>query len=515
MATMEVIMKRLLLLLLSALSVAVFLSCGSEESSGTSGEEQVVAEHLSLSGSNLSGGKADDSESNEVPLEEQPVEYLELCYATSINMPEELFGPENVFDGDASTYWATMPGAAPDEGLYFSFEEPIEIESIIIETVPGSSEFEEIEYIQLYINGLEGAIRSPGTPIYNYRPVKSVFVKIIETESMYGDEHGIRYQKDLPVAISEIRIIGIDDEGGELPLRMMPIAEAGGNVVASSSLEPVEAYGPDFLFDSRPAFGWADGNESSTGVGENLTFLFDESQHIERLLIWDGYHRSRTHFEHNERASLISFGIEGGTPVEYRLDDTMTPQVVYLDSPLDGSSFTMDFLEIYPGEVYRDLVVSELRFFDGDEWFVMDTGGGEERKLEVLEWARNCDAAVFIDKQISSHTVISEYNEYHEQSLVIRSNGTFVIWKNFDIPGGTDERMYADGNWQILDDNTIRIFGRLHRLADYDQDSYDPYAGTWSDQDERLDRMTIFSDTLKFGEDWISSSRGLFEDFAF
>ncbi len=521
MACKEVILMKSVFLPLSALSVAVLLSCGTGKNTvSQTGREQVennstfVALADTKAVENMKGNSRDTDQKKNLP-EQLPLECLELCYATSINMPEELYGPENVFDGDNSTYWATMPGAAPDEGLYFSFEEPIEIESIIIEAVPGSSEFEEIEYIQLYINGIEGARRDPEYPFYSYGQVKSVFIKIIETESMYGDERGIRYQKDLPVAISEIRIMVINDEGTEVPLQVMPIAEVDGSVEASSSLEPVEAYGPDFLFDSKPAFGWADGNENSTGAGENLTFHFDESQHIERLLIWNGYHRSRTHFDHNERASLISFGVEGETPVEYRLDDTMTPQVVYLDSSLDGSSFKLDFLEIYPGEVYRDLVVSELRFFDGNEWFVIDTGGGEERKLEILEWARNCDSAIFIDRQISSHIFIPEGNEYRVQSLVIRSNGSFVLWKNFDIPGATDERMYADGNWQILDDNTIRIFGRLHRLADYGQNSYDPYAGTWSDQEERLDRMTIFSDTLRFGSDWMSSSRGMFEDLAF
>lgn len=513
---MEVVMKKLSVVLAAVAFCSVLLFFGD----GEAAEPQVSEDTIDIDETH-----PEEADPEEVSFEELPVEYLELCYATSINMPEELYGPENVFDGDSSTYWATMPGAAPDEGLYFSFAEPVDIKAIIIEAVPGSSEFEEIKYIQLYINGLEGIRRRPGNSFHSYRPVKSVFIKILETESMYMDEQGIRYRRDLPVAISEIRIIVRDDEDRDVPLRIMPIAQVDGSVEASSSLEPIEAYGPDFMFDSRPAFGWADGHENSTGAGESLTFRFDEPQHIERILIWDGYHRSRTHFEHNERASLISFGPEGGTPAEYRLDDTMTPQVVYLDSPLEGSSFTMDFLEVYPGEVYKDLVVSELRFFDGEEWFVIDTGGGEARKREILQWARNCDAGAFIDRQLYADSIryyitnfrsYSDSSAFHDdmQSLVIRSNGSFIIWK-LSEQHNSEERMYADGNWQILDDNTIRIFGRLHRLASYDQDSYDPYAGTWSDQDERLDRMTIFSDTLRFGEDWISSSRGIFEDFSF
>ena len=515
-------MKISVLVLFAFIIMTITLSCGSGESSSTTGEEPVVAQHSSASGANLNGepsgqtGTIETStgeiDSDEVPPEEIPVVYLELCYATSTGIPEELCGPEKVFDGDSSTYWTTMPGAAPDEGLYFSFAEPIEIESIIIEAVPGSEEFEEIELVQLYVNGLEGAARSPGSPIWSYGSVRSVFVKIVRTESMSRTDMGIRYQRDLPVAISEIKVMVMDKNGDAIPMRIVPIAEVGGSVEASSSLEPVEAYGPDFLFDSRLSFGWADGNDGRTGEVENLTINFDEPQRIEKLKIWNGYHRSREHFDQNERAEVISFAPSGEEPSLYELPDTMEPQIITLDFPLEVSSYFLDFVEIYPGETYRDLVISELHFFDGEEWFVIDSGGSETRKRSILEWAQNTHAGAFIDRQL--YADFSDDYRYDEQTLVIRSNSSFVIWKN-NSHSDTRERMYADGNWQILDDSTIRIFGRMHRLASYDQDSYDPYAGRWSDQEERLDRMTIFSDTLKFGEDWISSSRALFEDFTF
>lgn len=439
---------------------------------------------------------------------------LELCYATSIGMPESLYGPENAFDGDSTTYWLTMPGAAPDEGIYLSFEEPQSIRTLLVETLPEGPDIEGVNDIQVYLNGVEGAVRSPGTSISNWGGgVKSIFVKIVRTESMYYDERGIRYQRDLPVGISEIRIYA-EIDGERTPIRIVPLREAPGSVTASSSLEPSEAYGPDFLFDSRTSFGWADGNEGERGVGESLRFSFDQPQRIERIKIWNGYHRSRQHFAHNERASLIAFGPMGGEALEIELDDTMEPQEIFFDQPLQGTDFSLEILDIYPGEVYRDLVISELRFNDGDGWFALETGSDEELKDEILEWAGNTDAAVFIDRQIYDGD--QSYGNYWEQSLVIRSNGSFVIWKEGRSANTAEpERMYADGNWQILDDNTIRIFGRLHRLASYEQQRYDPYAGTWSDQEERLDRMTIISDTLRFGRDWISSSRGLFEDFSF
>ena len=508
MAPVEVVMKHLLWVLVLTVFILSTVSCGEADNSETRAVETAGV---------TDDQEADvDSSSHDIELPEviPAVEYLELCYATSIHMPESRYGPENVFDGDTTTCWATMPGAAPDEGIYFSFHEPVDLETMTVEAVPGGSDFEEISTYQLYINGVEGTYWEPGTPVNLHwqGPVKSVFVKINSTESIHYDEQGIRYQRDVPVGISEINITVLDEEDNEVPLQIIPIASVGGTVEASSSLEPVEAYSPDFLFDSRPAFGWADGNPDSSGEGEYLLFSLDEPRRIEKLLIWNGYHRSGTHFDHNERASLISFGLEGEIPEEYRLDDSMTPQVVYLDSPLEGRDFRMTFMGVYPGDFYQDLVISELRFFDGDEWFVIATGGDEARKQANLQWAMSCDAGAFMDRQIFADSSLA--NDYIRQSLVIRSNGSFVIWK-VDERDESEERMYADGNWQILDDSHMRIFGRLHRLASYAQDGYDPYAGTWSDQNERLDRMTIFSDTLSFSDSRISSSRGMFEDFDF
>jgi hypothetical protein len=143
-------MKKVLLALSVMMFLIVLASCGSAEGSEADTDQ-------------LDSGKpaADVQEADEVPTEDRPVAYLELCYATSINMPEDLYGPENVFDNDYDNCWATMPGAAPDEGLYFSFEEPLNIRYMDLEVVTGDSAYGEIRYCQPYINGVEGAIRRP------------------------------------------------------------------------------------------------------------------------------------------------------------------------------------------------------------------------------------------------------------------------------------------------------------------------------------------------------------------
>ena len=129
--------------------------------------------------------------------------------------------------------------------------------------------------------------------------------------------------------------------------------------------------------------------------------------------------------------------------------------------------------------------------------------------------AEGCDAGLFIDRQIRRRRFDSQEYSYSNQSLVIRSNGSFVLWKHDGFVDGDRNSVYADGNWQVLDDRSMRIFGRLHRLTLSNDYYFDPYAGVATNTNANADRVTIFSDTLRFGADWISSSRGLFEDFSF
>ena len=505
-------MKKSVFVLLIIAVLAITSSCSEEEASDLHvNAEQIEAEQTTEEPVSEEPVSTEEENMEEAALEDSPSAFLELCYATSINMPENQFGPENVFDNDPNTCWTTMPGAAPDEGLFFSFEEPIIINAINIQLLPGSSNNEEITYYQLYINGMESPVhRAVEEPIPINAWVKSIFVRIDGTDSMEYQEDGIRYTGSLPVGISEITLLVINEEGNEVPLQVQPIRKISGRVQASSCLEPIEAYHPDFLFDSRSEFGWNDGNEESTGEGESLTFFFNQTQRIEKIKIWNGYHRSHTHYDQNERASMISFGTESENAPVYRLADTMEPLVITLNTPLEGRSFVMDILEIHEGAMYKDVVISELQFFNGEEWLVLESGESETRKHDVLEWAYNTSAEAFIDKQVFASRVTAW--EDYTQSLVLRSNGSFILWKHIEEDGDT-EIMYADGNWQIIDDNTVKIFGRLHRIERYSQASYDPYSGVRPDQVQDLDRVTMFNDILQFDSSRISSDSGLFEDF--
>ncbi len=511
MAPLEVEMRKAVLVLIALSITAVFLSCTSNEVPDTPASDQETEEPV-----NRESTTPEDEITEETAQEEETSAFIELCYATSVNMPEDQFGPENVFDNDPNTSWVTMPGAGPGEGLFFSFETPIHIDAISIQSLPGSDSIAELTMVRLYVNGVSGPYYSMHREesVLIDRKVKSLFIRITGSEYFGNEEpwNGLCYYGSLPVGISEVNLFVENEDGEEVPLRIQPIAGATGNIQASSSLDPVESYNPDFLFDSRSDFGWSDGNTESSGQGENLSFHFDQSRRIEKIKIWNGYHRSQTHFDQNERVAGFSFGPEGEDGSEYQLSDTMVPQVITLETPLEGQNFSLNILDVYEGATYKDLVISELRFFDGNDWFQLQSGEGEIRKRQLLEWAQNTDAGVFIDRQV--YAEIWTEDAIVQQTFILRSNGSFIVWKHLDMDDGS-ETMYADGNWQIIDDNSVRIFGKLHRMGSYWEDAYDPYSGAIPPPDVELDRTTIFTDTLQFDEETISSQRGIFEEFTF
>src|SRR5690606_22044385 len=110
------------------------------------------------------------------------------------------------------------------------------------------------------------------------------------TETRLGEVYRDQFDANASVGIAEIRIFG---EEGELPIA--PPLSVAGSVTPSSVLQPADAYRAAHLFDSRKEFVWAEG-ATGVGIGETLTFTFDEAQKVSAIKIWNGYQRSPKHF---------------------------------------------------------------------------------------------------------------------------------------------------------------------------------------------------------------------------
>ena len=133
---------------------------------------------------------------------------------------------------------------------------------------------------------------------------------------------------------------------------------------ASSVLPPVPdeglSYGPDNTLDGDLATAWNDGAPGS-GVGERLTFAFDEPVELVSLEIVNGYAKSADLYAANARVREARIVTDEVT-TDVELLDIISPQTI--DGPFGTTgSVTIEVLSVYPGNRYEDLAISEIVFW--------------------------------------------------------------------------------------------------------------------------------------------------------
>lgn len=477
-------------LVLSLLAFSVLTGCGEgpEDSTGNGGDTNPPSVTKEPAKPTLEA----------IPFDADAI-YLERMYATSVDAN----GPEYVLDGDMKTSWKAMPGAGPDEGIMLYFEEPVEISGIEISPMG-------ITTVQCFVNGANAGFIGPSHKKEIFDPVQSLFLRVVnvngqEKKTIQGDDwvrEFTSYPDDLQVGLREIELKG---SNGKL-LKVRPLHLEPGSVSATSTLSPEEAYNGDYLFDSKLEFGWAEGSDE-LGVGEKLTFTFNKAVRIEKIKVWNGYQRSKSHFERNARAKSVSFGLKGQAGNAYALEDAQAPTTVELAAPLEGESFELGIEDFYAGKSYKDLVLSELRFFDGQQWFGIQSDGHAKRKTALQQKVSGTVLEKILDRQIND-AYTSEYDDDDSKTrLILRSNGSFVLYRNRTGMANDNEKKrmvgeVADGNWSIESigegEAKVKIFGKMQRVMERD---------LWYKGKSKSDRTRIFSEILTITDKEITGQK--------
>ncbi len=475
-------MNRILnIISLSIISVLILSSCGGNTKTKTNNDSTTTKPEVI-----------------EEKLPENPL-FLEGIYATSVNMPEENNNTDKLFDNNTD-FWSTMPGAGPDEGIMLYLPKNTDLSKIEVKFANDAS-LEKITKIGLYINGTDvKTLTAENNTFSKFEgAVSSIFLRVVKTENIETSKptqidyvlttSTKNFKSNKSVGIEEIVLY---NKAGE-QYGIVPPKKVKGTIKASSVLEPITAYNPEFLFDSRFDYGWAEGNQNNAGVGESIEFNFDGSVNISKLKIWNGFQRSKTHYQSNARVKKFSFGIKGQTLSTYELKDKEAPQDIELTKSLTGNNYILKIEEIYDGSKFKDLVISEMRFFDGKRWFIPASVDIEKEKQQLLDKVKGSILEKMVDKWIFEEIIEEDYLTTN-QSLILRSNQSFVIWlqeTNKDQADGFAKQTVMDGNWDIisLDKNTakIKIFGKRKILSV----GYGNYKGV---EDET--NTTIFSDIL-------------------
>jgi hypothetical protein len=473
-----------------ALFIFVFVSCTKPKETTTDNKSDTLGASEVI----------ENEQMTEVTRDQNRIQ-LKGIYATSTQIPDTQFGYAKLFDGDNNTYWSTMPGAGPDEGIMLYFQSPQSISSLEI-TQPVSENLSIIKTVTVYINGnpTDELRISNSKAVLNASDVRSLFIRISDVEDLSEQQaEGITvrsFPNSSSIGITEIKIFSGDHElSVELP------EQVAGTMTASSTLAPVISYGIRNLFDSRKEFVWVEGAKSN-GENESLNFKFNEPQTISGLKIMNGFQRSDKHFSANERVKALTISNEANESAEVQLTDTQGEQEQRLSAPLKAKDITIKIKEIYPGTTYKDLVISELKFISGNSDFIIKDNTADAIKNDLLAKAKGTPLEKIIDTRIYNELI--EMDSY-KRSLILRSDYTFVAYseESSEQSAGSDlNEVIADGNWEIKEISPdvvkVRLFGKLFRLSE----TSDYYKG-----DSSSEYLQIFQDNVLIQNSTVSGEK--------
>ncbi len=354
-------------------------------------------------------------------------------------------GAEAVLDGDPTTSWRPK-GDPVAEGMLFRFEEPTPIRGVTLTACSGTPAFRVTDFVDGAPNHTEQTEQG-GVPTSLAIEAPTLTTWSFEVVEADADE----------ICVSEIAF------EGESPIELLLPRTLPGVVEASSTLEPEQAYHPDFLFDGRLDRGWVEG-ATGHGAGEIVTILLDRPIQLVGLELWNGYQRSPEHFDKNSRARRLRLSADGNPWTELDFSDEMGLQRATFTVPLRATEVRVALDAAFPGSSYEDLVLSELRLVDRDGPLTVDPQTTEIRERQLLRRLRGKPLADIVDTEWRSHC---RAPGRMDSTLKIRSNHTFAQ-TSVEVLGPGDERVprreRLEGTWTIEDLDgawsTILLYGR-------------------------------------------------------
>ncbi|MFY0601733.1 MAG: discoidin domain-containing protein [Cyclobacteriaceae bacterium] len=434
----------------------------------------------------------------------QKIAQLKGLYATSTAIPQDEYDVSNIFDGDQNTYWSTMPGAGPGEGIMIYFTEPQPVNYIKISQVKSDNyaPFDKITYYKNGSNPKTLNVKSNEQTFIYAHNTRSLFIKFENSSNSNIEYHNgieIRKFQNLSYAISEIEFFSKKDE--KLKVKVPITLKA--NVEASSTLDPKLSYGIQNLFDGRKDFGWVEGAKGN-GINESITISLNQPQPITGVKISNGFQRSPKHFTANTRAKEIEVIPDNGNGQSFFLKDENSEQQIQFDAPIEGKNLKFVFKEVYPGTKYQDLVISELKLMNGEAEISINPQMTDQIKTEALEKIKGTVLENVVDKQVYN---AMEGMDGYRRSIILRSDYTFVSYGDEWADGSSSNEIVAEGNWQIKEIGSsrarIRIFGKLTQISKI----IDFYSGN-----SESSYLQIFQDYLNITYNKISGEKFL-EDF--
>lgn len=111
-------------------------------------------------------------------------------------------------------------------------------------------------------------------------------------------------------------------------------------------------------------------NSENNAIGECLYFKFDTSITVEKIKYVPGGLYSGKQSRANARLKTFSFELKSSLILDkYFLEDEPGAVIINLKKPLSSTEFKLIVNDIYKGDTSNVLLINELSFFDGKNWF--------------------------------------------------------------------------------------------------------------------------------------------------
>ena len=458
------------------------------------------------------GNSTGQNLANSTPVDPRPPVLLQTLYATVTALNSDV---GHLLDGDPSTLWRTPPGAGPGEGITLEFLNPRVDMLHGLELVPASGDsLATIRKVSIYLNGLQLAQSDPGEYFSLEGPVEELRIQIAETaeEQLLSFEEKDRtvsvkkFSPAVAVGLSALRLYG--PEGREY--RLVPPRRVRGRLIPTSNLNPLSAYHAGLLFDGRRTTAWVGGSEGAPG-NDSILIQLESPISLTDIRVWNGYQLSPAHFAANGKVRRFAFAPAGAAATIYDLRNSRTGQPIRLNPEVRGREFIFQILEIYRGERYRDLAISELVLLQAGQPILIESELADLFREELLFKCRGTVLEALLNIRIYNEIQSKNGDFFRQKSLVLHTDGSFVAELSEFLPEeGETRKIRTDGHWQIrqvdAETATIELFGRLLRSNDSDREEKRLYPAESGE---------LFSDLLTINGNRVESARFLGTFYAF
>lgn len=153
----------------------------------------------------------------------------------------------------------------------------------------------------------------------------------------------------------------IAQAGAAAPVSMSGVI----SVTASSYLSEPNLnlyHTPERTVDGSLSTAWVEGIDGS-GVGESISFTFDQTYLVSGMHINAGYQKSEELYWMNARPASLTVTFSDGTQQTVLLRDVNARQDIAFGAPVETQSIRLTIASLYEGTTYADTVISEVSFY--------------------------------------------------------------------------------------------------------------------------------------------------------